>query len=402
MRVSTAQFQQRAVATILEQQTRLSETQSQVATGKRILRPADDPSAATRSLGLERELALTDQYQANSNLAARRLAMGENVLASVTDLLQRASELVVQGNNDSYGAQDRRAIAVELRARLDELLGLANTRDANGEYLFSGFQGNTQPFSQDGDGSFSYNGDQGQRHLHIGPGVKVAVTDSGADVFELIRSGNGTFTVEPDAANVGTGVITQGWLVGDFIPDSYSLEFLQPAPEDPITYEVRDSANNLVTSGSYVSENAITFNGAEVSVSGTPANGDRFSIDPSGHQGMFSTVHNLVQAFEGAGEDPISRTELHNAVNRGLAELGSALENVLEVRTRLGSRLNLAENQAELNADFALAARDTLSSLQDVDYAEAISRLQLQITSLQAAQQSYLKIQDLSLFNFIR
>jgi flagellar hook-associated protein 3 FlgL len=400
LRISTGQLQQRAVDKMLQLQTQLSHTQQQVATGKQVLTPADNPSAAARALGLDREIAVTEQYQTNAALANDRQVREEDVLASVTDLLQRVSELVVQGNNDSNNAGDRRAIATELRERLDELLGLANTRDANGEYLFSGFQGNTQPFTHDGNGTFTYNGDQGQRFLNIGPGVQVAMTDSGDDVFQRIRGGNGVFTVVPDSANAGTGVITPGTVAGSFIPDTYTLSFAQVTASDPVTYQVRDSTDKVVTEGTYVSEADIGFNGAQVSVSGSPADGDTFEIRPSGHQDLFTTVCNLADAFAQAADDPTGRADLHNSVNRGLVELQGALENVVQARTRVGSRLNTIDSQKDGNDAYLLSSRTTLSSVQDLDYAEAVSRLQLQLTGLQAAQQAYLKIQGLSLFNY--
>jgi flagellar hook-associated protein 3 FlgL len=310
MRISTGQVQQRAVDRMLEQQVQLSHTQQQVATGKQFLTPADDPSAAVKAMGLEREISLTQQYQKNAALANDRQVREEDALASVTSLLQRVSELVVQGNNDTYSADDRHAIATELQQRLDELLGLANTRDANGEYLFSGFQGNTQPFSHDGSGIFTYNGDQGQRFLNIGPGVQVAMTDSGAEVFQRIQVGG----------NV---------------------------------------------------------------------------------QDVFTTVYKLADAFANAADDPASRADLHTSVDNGLEELDAALQHVLQVRTRVGARLNTVESQKDYNDAFLLSVQETLSGVQDLDYAEAVSRLQLQLTSLQASQQSFLKIQGLSLFNYL-
>jgi len=402
MRISTSQFQRRAVETMLQQQARLSQTQQQLATGKRILNAADDPSAATRAMSLEREIATTRQHQLNAEDAFDRLAMEEDVLASVTNLLQRASELVVQGNNDILNAHDRNLIAVELREQLDELLGLANTRSANGEYLFAGFQGNTMPFTQNGNGEVSFNGDQGQRFVHVGPSVQVAASDCGAEVFQLIRSGNGVFRVQDDPANTGTGVIGASTVVGDFIPDDYSLTFLQAAPEDPVTFEVLDGANNLVASGTYVSGTAIGFNGVELEVSGTPQDGDRFSVTPSGHQDVFATIGQLIEVFEMPEDDPVSRAKLHNTVTRGLDEIHLALDNIGEIRASVGSRMNLVEDQKDYTGAFLLTAQETLSNLQDLDYTEAISRLQQQITGLQAAQQTYLRLQDLSLFNYLR
>jgi flagellar hook-associated protein 3 FlgL len=402
LRISTSQMQQRAVDKMLQLQTQLSHTQQQVATGKQILTPADNPSGAAQALGLDREIAVTNQYQANADLATNRQTREEGVLSSVTDILQRVSALAVQGNNDTNNASDRRAIATELQQRLDELLGLANTRDANGEYLFAGFQGSQQPFTHAGGGNFSYNGDQGQRFMTIGPGVQVAMTDSGADIFQRIRAGNGVFTAQPESGNTGTGVITVGSASGTFVPDTYTLTFSQPTATDPVTYQVLDGGGSPVpgASGTYASGADITFNGAQVAVSGSPADGDTFAIAPSAHQDVFTTVYNLAQTFANAGDTPDARAQLHNGINQGLAEIQGALENVSQARTRIGSRMNTIDSQKDGNDAYLVSAQSTLSSVQDLDYASAVSRLQLQLTGLQAAQQAYLKIQGLTLFNY--
>jgi flagellar hook-associated protein 3 FlgL len=402
LRISTSQMQERAVDKMLQLQTQLSHTQQQVATGKQILTPADNPAGAAHALALDREIAVTNQYQTNADVATNRQTREEDVLSNATDVLQRVSELVVQGNNDTNNSDDRQAIATELQQRLDELLGLANTRDANGEYIFAGFQANEQPFTQNGAGDFSYNGDQGQRFMTIGPGVQVAMTDSGADIFQRIRAGNGVFTAQPGAANTGTGVITAGSASGTFVPATYKLTFSQATATDPVAYQVLDGSGNPVAgaSGTYVSGADITFNGAQVAVTGSPADGDSFTIAPSGHQDVFTTVYNLAQAFANAGDTPEARAQLHNSINQGLAEIQGALENVSQARTRIGSRMNTIDSQKDGNDAYLLSAQTTLSSVQDLDYADAVSRLQLQLTGLQAAQQTYLKIQGLALFNY--
>jgi flagellar hook-associated protein 3 FlgL len=400
LRISTSQMQQRAVDKMLQLQTQLSHTQQQVATGKQILTPADNPSGAAQALGLDREIAVTNQYQTNADLATNRQTREEDVLSSVTDILQRVSELAVQGNNDTNNTDDRQAIATEMQQRLDELLGLANTRDANGEYLFAGFQGSEQPFTHDGGSNFSYNGDQGQRFMTVGPGVQVAMTDSGADIFQRIRAGNGVFTTQPGAGNTGTGVITAGSVAGTFTADAYTLTFTQAAPGDPITYEVVGANSGSVATGTYASGADITFNGAQVAVSGSPADGDTFAIAPSAHQDVFTTVYSLAQTFANAGDDPDARAQLHNSINQGLAEIQGALDNVSQARTRIGSRMNTIDSQKDGNDAYLVSAQSTLSSVQDLDYASAVSRLQLQLTGLQAAQQAYLKIQGLTLFNY--
>ena len=182
MRMSSVQMFQQGISAILTQQAKQSHTQQQLATGLRVLTPSDDPVAAVQILDITEDLGLVDQYQKNGNLAEGQLALEETVLDQVGNVLQRVRELVVQANNASQSPETRRSIATEVTARIDELQALANTRDASGEYIFAGFQAQSEPFTRQGSG-FSFNGDSGQRFLQLGSSTQVAVRDSGLDVF---------------------------------------------------------------------------------------------------------------------------------------------------------------------------------------------------------------------------
>jgi flagellar hook-associated protein 3 FlgL len=402
MRISTNQMQQQGVNSMLEQQALLAKTQLQVSTGKRILTPADDPAAAAQVLSLIQEKEVTGQYQSNADAANWRLSLEDQTLSGVGDLLQRVRGLAVQANNASLNNENRVSIAQEVRQRLDELLGLANVKDANNEYLFSGYQGGTRPFSQNAAGGFTYSGDEGQRYLQIGPTRQVAVGDSGTEVFRAIRNGNGAFTTQENPLNTGSGVIDPGTATSGFVQDTYTLAFTQALPTAPITYTVTGAVSGVVTSGTYTSGSSIAFNGAQTKVTGTPANGDSFTVTPSANQDVFTTLQSFVKALETPVSGVASQAHLNNAINRTIIDLDQGLGNILDVRAKVGARINAIDAQKGINDGFKLQVQTTLSSLQDLNYAEAVSRLNLQLTGLQAAQQSFIKIQGLSLFNFIR
>jgi flagellar hook-associated protein 3 FlgL len=287
-----------------QQQSGVATTQQQIATGKRILSPSDDPVGAQRVLDLQESLGLNQRYQQNADRAAQRLAVEESALDGVVNVLQRVRELAIQGNNDTQTAEDRRAIAIELEERLEELVGLANTRDGNGEFLFAGNTSHTQPFVHGAGGSVGYNGDDGARQLPVGPGYQVAVGDTGNEAF----------------------------------------------------------------------------------------------MRPSS---VFQTVQGLVDAFNTPATDAASRAGLHGAVDQFLTDVDQSMEQMSMVRAEIGARLNAVESQKRANEDLALQLSEAISTIQDVDYAEAISRFNQQLTALQAAQQSFLRVQDLSLFKFL-
>jgi len=192
MRVSTAYFTQRGLTSML---------QIQIASGKRLIRPSDDPTGAAQILRLQQTISTTNQFQRNSKSALNRLTLEEATLDNVQNTLLRVRDLAIQGSNSTLSNTDRLALAQEARERLNELMGLANTRDANQEYLFSGYQVTTKPFSRAANGSFLYNGDQGQRAIQISSGRQIKDSDSGNDVFTNLKNGNGTFQINGKAFN---------------------------------------------------------------------------------------------------------------------------------------------------------------------------------------------------------
>ena len=400
MRLSSVQIFQQGISAILDQQAKLNQTEQQLSSGKRVLNPSDDPVAAVQILDITEDLKLVDQYSRNGDLAEGQLALEESTLAEVGNVLQRVRELVVQANNATQTPETRKSIATEIEARLDELEALGNTRDGNGEYIFAGFQSAVEPFSRQAN-NFSYNGDDGQRFLQLGSSSQVSVRDSGFDVFMSIPSGNGTFDVEPDASNAGTAVAGATAVDGSFITDDYTLSFSQATPSDPITYQVMDSTPAVIAGGTYESGDTLSFAGASLKFDGLPADGDSFDITPSVKQDMFSSIQMIANDLKNSGALPAETAAVNNGMAQALNNLDQALGHVLEVRADVGVRLSQVDNQRSINDSFTLQLQDTLSDIQDVDYAEAISRLNLQLTALQAAQQTYVKVQGLSLFNYL-
>jgi flagellar hook-associated protein 3 FlgL len=181
----------RGVNSMLTQQSKLSETQLQIATGKRILTPKDDPVGAAYSLDLRTAIGVTEQYQANADRAQARLELQEAALKGVDDLIPRIKELTVQGLNDTYSTGDRQAIAEELRQINDQLMALANTKDSNGEYIFAGYDADDIPFANPADGVFTYSGDAGTRTLQISATRQIRDRENGFDVFMDIETSAG-------------------------------------------------------------------------------------------------------------------------------------------------------------------------------------------------------------------
>ncbi|MEH6560944.1 MAG: flagellar hook-associated protein FlgL, partial [Marinobacter sp.] len=183
IRISSQQIFSSGISRLQELNSNLNSTQQQIASGKRVNKPSDDPVAAARILKLDQELSRVSTYERNVSLADNRLSQEENALTSAVDVIQRIRELTVQAGNGSLSPNDRQSISSEMKERLGQLANIGNTRDASGEYIFSGFQGSVQAFQQNDEGKYVYQGDEGQRVLEIDDGVTVPISDHGKGIF---------------------------------------------------------------------------------------------------------------------------------------------------------------------------------------------------------------------------
>jgi flagellar hook-associated protein 3 FlgL len=397
MRISTSAMHQNALSAMMSQQTALAKTQNQVSTGKRVLTPSDDPVAAVHIMELQRALQQSQQYTVNAGAAGDRLSLEENALADMTNVMQRVREKALEANNGTLDADSRKMIATELRQRLDELVNIANRRDSNGEYLFSGYSTSTQPFAQ-ANGSISYAGDQGSRALQIGPTQTIADSDSGFDLFMNIQEGNGTFVLGGSTGNTGTGVLGAGTVIdaSAWTPDDYTMTFTSATGD----YQIVDSSANVVATGTYTAGSSIQFNGIQFDMTGTPAQNDTFTISRSRKEDVFTTVQGIIDSLEGTSATTDS--QFSSNMSAALQQLDQVDSHVLQVRAKVGTRLSELDSVKDSLDQQQLDIKQSKSDLEDLDYTEAVTRMNQQLIGLQAAQSAYAKISQLSLFDYLR
>jgi flagellar hook-associated protein 3 FlgL len=398
MRISTSGASLAALDAMLNQQAALAKTQSQVASGKSIQTPADDPAGAIHIATLQRAIAASAQYKTNSDAAQTRLSMEEQALADATNTLQNAHDLAIEANNPALDDSTRKQINAQLNVDIQQLQDIANRRDANGEYLFSGNATSTQPFSRNGAGTMVYNGDQQSRQIEVGPGQRVADSHTGQAAFGDVPAGNGTFVTATSATNTGTGQIDAGTVMNPaaWVPGSYTIKFLPGA-----TYEVRDASANLIASGNYQSGNAIQFAGVSVTVTGQPATNDTFSVSAAGKQDVFAALDTLVSTVGRTTANPADRARLSSDLGNSLQQISQALDHLGAVRAEVGARISNLDSLSSTRDALDVQLHSSLSQTQDLDYASAITKMNLQYTGLQAAQAAYAKIGQLSLFNYL-
>jgi len=399
MRISTSMMHSSAVNAILQQQADLSKTQNELSSGKKIQTPADDPVAAARIMQLQQQQSASDQYGTNIGGVKTRLQLSEQAVADADSIIERVSQLAVQANSSALGASDKQAIATELTELNKQLLNIANSKDANGEYLFSGYSSNALPFARGASGTVAYSGDQATRSVQVGPSQYMTDGDSGQSVFMSVPEGNGTFKLSSNSSNAGSGVIT-GSVQNSaaWVPDNYTLSFTSAS-----TWQVTDSASpaNVVGSGSYVSGTAINFNGVAVTVTGTPATGDSFTIAQSKTQDIFSTIDALSAALNAPTSTSANQAQYQNSLNVIETQVAQADTRLLNVRAGIGARLSVLDSIDNTRQNTADQLKTSLSNLQDTDFVQATTQLNQQYLGLQAAQQSYAKIAQLSLFNYL-
>ncbi|WP_018950202.1 flagellar hook-associated protein FlgL [Thioalkalivibrio sp. ALMg11] len=414
MRISTTQIFQTGIDQIQRGQTELNRTSLQMGRGERILSPSDDPSGATQVNQFERIIQATKQYQRNIDNTQPRLQQEESALQSGTDLLQRARELVVAGNNDSQTNETRSYLAGELRQLREGMFDIANTKDPNGEYLFAGTKSLDQPFRQNGDGEVIYDGAKGTgsvREVAISPNRKVAVGDTGERVFMAIPENDGRVGAAAHPENTGRLVVEQTGVSDQAAlntTDNFLIRF-EGNEDGSFSYGVYQADENgevaneddAVVEGDYVPGAAIEFEGRSVTVSGTPDELDMVLSRPAQDKSVFDTLDAVIYALEQGGADGASRANLATASNTALADLDAVLGNFSDIRAEVGSRLKTFDQQKDLNEDRLVDLNSAVSEIRDLDYAEAISRFNQQQVALQAAQQTYTQVNRLSLFDFL-
>ena len=420
MRISTIQAFNTGVRGIQDNYSAAMRTQEQVSSGKRILTPADDPVASVRLLQLGQQANKLSQYKDNLTAATNSLTQQEAVFTSVNYLLDRVREITLEAGNPAIGPGGRQALAQELAEREDELYGLMNSQNARGEYLFGGYRSDNQPFVRGPDGNYSYEGDEGQRSIQIGSSKTVAINDNGKALFTDIANVNRVDTEatlmdtgEPRNARISLGVVeNKGRYDSDFYPNSpVSIVITADAEGQAAAgYEITDAAGNAVTGqlqlnahGSYEIRHA----GVVVTLDGELQSGDGFTLsvgtgENTEKRGVLDSTRLLRETLENTDDSTEGKLQRRDMLAVSLQNIDNAMDQVMGVQTSLGARLNVIESTQLENEESTLINTQVQTDLESLDYAEALSRLSMQSIVLEAAQQSFVKVSGLNLFNFLR
>jgi flagellar hook-associated protein 3 FlgL len=403
MRISTNTIYESGGARISDLQVSLNRTQQQIAAGRRILNPSDDPIGSARALVITQTDAVNDQYAVNRKNATNTLSIAEDTLSSVTTVLHNVKTLVVSAGNGTLTDQERGYIANELQGSLDQLFGFANATDGTDAYLFSGFSSTIAPYTKT-QGGAQYNGDQGPRFLQVDTSRQIPISDIGSAIFGNIRTSAGQFNVRPNPSNIGQTVATAAINVpttANLTGNNYEVAFDGTGANFTITNKTTGVV--VVPSTAYTSPQTVTVDGMDITLTntpGAPAPNDKFSIQP-GNQNIFETLTDLINTLKSPAGNVPQKLELTANLSQANSNIDKALSNVLLARTGLGTSLKELEKLNEAGESMGVIYKQELSALQDLDYAKAITELNQNQVVLQAAQQSFVKTSSLSLFNYL-
>ncbi|MDI5987308.1 flagellar hook-associated protein FlgL [Halomonas sp. M4R5S39] len=404
MRISTVTMFDQSVSSMNRQQGEFMKVGQQIASGRRVVNPSDDPQAASRAVGVSQAQAVTQQY-ADARVSARNaLAQSESVLNSVSNAITGGKTLLVQAASDTLSDADRQSVASELRGIYETLIGQANATDGNGRYLFGGYKDDSPPFIRDGDGKVEYIGDQSTRAQRIDASRLMPVADNGARIFQSVASGAGYIAEAGD--NAGNVTFKGPQVTDPADPDfgeTYTLTFDEDGGGNP-TFEVTAADGSVAADGAYVAGQPIAFGGLSLTLDGTPAPGDEIRVGQAEamNSDLFVSFEKALAVLETPTTTPAEKAELRNTLNTVMRELDNGLDNVLTVRASVGARLNELDVVDAVGDNRMINYEQTMSDLVDLDYAEAISEYSLRQVGLQAAQRAFVDIKGLSLFDYLR
>ena len=176
MKVSTKLFNQQQVNTFGKLTENIQSLQGKISSGKNFVTASDDPVAAAELSGLKTVAERFNQYYKNANSGINRLNIADASLQSITNLMVRARELAIQAANDTFGAIDREAMAIELDEMKKEMFSVANAVDSSGAFIFGGYHTKNQPFTKNESDRIEYVGDRGTNSVAVSESRTVGTT----------------------------------------------------------------------------------------------------------------------------------------------------------------------------------------------------------------------------------
>ncbi|GAA0857135.1 flagellar hook-associated protein FlgL [Aliiglaciecola litoralis] len=407
-RISTNQLYDRSIDAITRNQGSLSDVQQQLSSGKKLLRPSDDPVGAAQVVRLTEDLDKITQYKRNNTLLQNSLEQEEVVLKNINNALDRARVLMIQSGNGVYDKTDLQAIGIEIGSIRDEIFGLMNSQNSNGEYIFAGYQSQTEAFSYDPsstDKKYTFAGDDGFKKIQVSDAVTIQSNSSGKTVFEDVQARlNINVTARVGVSSLSSRITEQA-AFDQFHKQNYDA--VTPANNQfraTVLAGNQIRIDNIGTGATISTQNfesgkPFVFKGISFDVNAAPGDTFDFELNKPEKKNIAETLNDFFIALNDAS---LSDTDFSKAIADGLVGLDNGAKKLANATSSLGGRLNVAQSVLESNLDLEIANKSARSVIEDVDYAEAVSELSKQETALQAAQATFSRVTGLTLFDYIR
>ena len=394
-RTATADAYAASLQRLSERNNTLVAMQENMTAGKRVLRASDDPAAAAQAERARTRLARVETDQRALEVQRNSLTEAESTLGGANTLMQRLRELIVKGGNTSLLPAERDAITQEMRGLRDQILTLANTRDANGQPLFGGLGSAHEPFV-DQIGGVVFDALPGQA---AATGTALPATLDGFATWMDVPTGNGVFAVTQAAgtANVYSdqGQVTNPTLLTGH---NYSVEFTVVGTTTTYTVMDTSTATAVLSNQPYTAGQTVSFDGLSLVVKGTPANGESLAIAPATRDSVFGTIDRAIAAIAGSTGEVGT---IGHDVARALTEIDAAMARVSAARGQAGELLTRAESITDQQAGRSIQLEADRSRAEDIDMVKALSDFKTQETAYSVALQTYAQIQKMSLFNYL-
>ncbi len=410
-RVSTANQYDTALRNIGQRHTSLSNLQENLTSGKRVVRPSDDPVSAAQAERAINRLSRIQTEQRALETQRNAIAQAESALGDAIGLMQNFRELTVSAGSGTLTPNDRATIANQLQGLREQIVEVANRKDTNGVPLLGALGSALAPFlgplTSTPDYDFA-----GLRGQTSSTGVTIPGTLDGdsAFMFNPQRDGvyNAAVSAIPNTRQLTTSAVTpvdKTLVTGD----NYTITFSAVGPgatpgTSTATYTLTNTttgvASPAVTVPDYPSDKPLTIAmtdvpGLSFNITGNPANGDTITLQPS--PSMFSTLDSAIRDIRSA---PNSNAAIQ-AVGQALGNMGIGLERLHNMRGYAGELLNRADRITGDQEKRSIQLEGDRSRAEDLDMIKGISDFQNQQVGYEAALKSYAQVQKLSLFNFI-
>ncbi|WP_238913856.1 flagellar hook-associated protein FlgL [Achromobacter insolitus] len=412
MRLSTSMMYSNGLKGVLSQESDMNRLVEQVGSGRKNLSPADDPLAAALAIGVAQTQSMNSTYGMNRQTANTNLGQESNTLTAVTNALQEARTRIIQAGS-TLSDSDRRTLSTALKSTRDALLGLANTTDGNGQYLFSGNDGSMMPYSKNAAGQITYSGSVGERTIQVDQSRQMSTSDLGVDIFGRANPGSQAYVAS--ASNMNTGSAEFGAVsvtpgtggAGKTFEVKYEADAVTGAMGYRVTTTNPDGSSTVVppppqAATFYADGAVIDFGGVSVAVKGIPNAGDSITVESvqSANMDVFATLDSIISALDAPNDgDPVAMARLNNALATANKKFANNYDNVLTVQASVGARMNELDALDATGTQKGLSYAKSLSDLEDLDYFQGASQLALRQVALQAASAAFMTIQGSSLFS---